>query len=153
MATVTQTGQPAHRSSYRYSVVAMASIFSKIISERLGHFVYEDSECVAFMDIRPATPGHCLVVPRIEIDEWTDADPEIVAHLMEVAQKVGQAQKQVFDFDRVGLLIAGFEVAHCHIHVLPANSMADFEVGKVEAPAELLASQAAELSEAIANLA
>ncbi len=130
----------------------MASIFSKIINDRSGYFVYEDLECVAFMDIRPAAPGHALVVPRVEVDEWTDITPELAAHLMQVGQKLGRAQKQVFGSDRVGLLIAGFEVAHCHLHVIPANSMADFEIGQVEADPETLKSQAAELGKVIASL-
>ena len=127
----------------------MSSIFSKIINEDLGHFVYSDELCVAFMDIRPAAVGHTLVVPRVEVDEWTDLDPEIASHLMQVAQKIGQAQKKTFGSDRAGLMIAGFEVAHCHLHVIPINSMKDFELGAAEASNEELAKQAQALSSAL----
>ena len=101
------------------------------------------------MDIRPAAPGHVLVVPRIEVDRWTDIEPELAAHLMKVAQIIGQAQIKVFGAERAGLLIAGFEVAHCHLHVIPANSMADFEIGQTNADPQVLKTQAAELAAAL----
>jgi diadenosine tetraphosphate (Ap4A) HIT family hydrolase len=107
----------------------VASIFTKIIDGELpGRFVYTDDLVVAFLSIAPATTGHTLVVPRQEIDEWTDADAELLAHCMKVAQRIGQAAKRAFDAPRAALLIAGFEVPHMHVHVFPAWSMADFEL-------------------------
>jgi len=111
----------------------MSSIFSKLIQERLAHFVYEDDVCVGILDIRPANIGHCLVIPKQEVDEWTDLDVSVVKHLMEVAHKIGNAQKLAFDCERIGLMIAGFEVPHTHVHVIPINSMKDFEFGSQQA--------------------
>lgn len=109
----------------------MATLFSRIIAGELpGRFVYQDETCVAFLSIGPLTTGHTLVVPRAEIDAWTDAEPELIAHLSTVAQKIGRAQIAAFGSARAGLEIAGFEVDHLHVHVWPTNSMADFDLSK-----------------------
>jgi len=100
----------------------MATIFTRIIDGELpGTFVWRDDRCVAFMSIAPMQPGHALVVPIDEVDKWTDLDPELAAHLMIVAQRIARAQQAAFNPTRVGLLIAGLEVPHCHLHAIPFN--------------------------------
>ncbi|MEV6432678.1 HIT family protein [Nocardia sp. NPDC051463] len=107
----------------------MASVFSAIIDGQLpGRFVWEDEEFVGFLTIAPITPGHTLVVPRKEIDQWQDVDAEIFARLNGVAQKIGQAVRQAWDAPRAGLLIAGLEVPHLHVHVFPAFTMGNFDI-------------------------
>jgi diadenosine tetraphosphate (Ap4A) HIT family hydrolase len=107
----------------------VATLFTKIINGELpGRFVYQDETCVAFLSIGPLTDGHTLVVPREEIDKWTDASPELVAHLTTVAQLIGKAQIVAFGSERAGLEIAGFEVDHLHVHVWPTNSLEDFDL-------------------------
>lgn len=104
----------------------MSTIFTRIIEGQIpGTFVYRDDVCVAFLSINPLAPGHTLVVPVEEVDEWTDLDVDTVARLFDVAHKIGIAQKRAFQCERVGLVIAGFEVNHCHVHVVPTNTMAD----------------------------
>lgn len=111
----------------------MASVFSKIIAGEIpGRFVWSDPEVVAFLTIAPVAQGHTLVVPRQEVDRWTDLDPELFAHLNVVAQKVGRAVVEGFDAERAGYLIAGFEVPHTHIHVFPANDMSGFDLAKAD---------------------
>jgi diadenosine tetraphosphate (Ap4A) HIT family hydrolase len=111
----------------------MPTIFSRIISGELpGRFVWRDEHCVAFLTINPIKPGHTLVVPRVEIDRWTELDPTLAAHLMTVAQAVGAAVQAAFSPARIGLVIAGFEVPHTHLHVLPVDSMADFNFAAAE---------------------
>lgn len=106
----------------------MASIFTMIINGDIpGHFVYRDDECVAFLSIEPLTEGHTLIVPIQEVDHWIDLDPELAAHLMKVAQRVGQAINVVYSPRRVGLLIVGDEVPHVHIHVTPISSARDLD--------------------------
>ncbi|WP_067858741.1 HIT family protein [Nocardia shimofusensis] len=107
----------------------MASVFSAIIAGQLpGRFVWEDDEFVAFLTIAPVTQGHTLVVPRAEIDHWQDVDPAVFARLTAVAQAVGQAVRTAFDAPRAGLLIAGLEVPHLHVHVFPAFEMGNFDI-------------------------
>ncbi|MCX7620612.1 MAG: HIT family protein [Acidimicrobiales bacterium] len=111
----------------------MATIFTRIIGGELpGRFVYRDEQCVAFLSINPLRPGHTLVVPRQEIDHWLDAPPELNAHLMAVAQKIGAAQMVAFNPVRIGLMIAGLEVPHLHIHVVPIWGVHDLDFANAD---------------------
>lgn len=92
-----------------------------------------DEICVSFLDVRPLAPGHALVVPIAEVDHWTDLDAGVASHLMEVAQRVGQAQREVFKPARIGLMIAGFEVPHAHVHVVPMESMSHLDFANANA--------------------
>ena len=104
----------------------MASVFTKIIEGELpGRFVWRDDEVVAFLSINPITEGHALVVPRQEVDHWLDLDPELWVRCSEVARIVGEGIQKAFDPPRVGTMIAGFEVPHCHIHVLQIGDLGD----------------------------
>ena len=63
-----------------------------------------------------------LVVPVEEVSHWVDLDEETNAHLMKMAHRVAKAQMTVFSPERVGMIIAGFEVPHTHLHVVPIDS-------------------------------
>ena len=107
----------------------MASVFTKIINREIpGRFVYEDDEFVAFLTIAPVTQGHTLVVPRAEIDQWQDVDGEVWGRLSALSQRIGQAMVKAFGAPRAGLLIAGLEVPHLHVHVFPAYTLGDFDI-------------------------
>ena len=104
----------------------MPTIFTRIIEGDIpGTFVWRDDRCVAFLSINPLAPGHTLVVPIAEVDHWIDLDPELAAHLFDVARRIGQAQQRAFAPTRVGLVVAGYEVPHTHLHVIPTNTMAE----------------------------
>ena len=108
----------------------MASIFSKIIAGDLpARFVWKDDSCVGFLSIRPLRPGHVLVVPREEIDHWIDLDAGLLAHLAETAQAIGKAQMAGFKPVRIGVMLAGLEVPHTHIHVVPIRGVHDLDFG------------------------
>ncbi len=106
----------------------MSSLFSKILAGELpGRFVWSDPDVAAFLTIAPLAAGHTLVVPRQEVDRFTDLDPDRFGSLMRVAQILGQGIQRAWQPPRVGLIVAGFEVAHVHVHVFPAWSMATFD--------------------------
>jgi|SRR6516164_9234249 diadenosine tetraphosphate (Ap4A) HIT family hydrolase len=133
----------------------MASVFTKIIERELpGRFVYEDDDVVAFLTIAPVTQGHTLVVPRAEIDQWQDLDPEVFASVHSVAQRIGRAVRHAFDAPRAGLIIAGIEVPHLHLHVFPAYSLSDFSFAAADpnASAESLDEAQARIIAALAEL-
>lgn len=133
----------------------MTTIFSRIIAGELpGHFVYRDDTVVAFLSIGPITTGHTLVVPVAEVDHWIDLDDDTVAHLNVVAKKVGRAQVTAFGAERVALIIAGLEVPHTHLHVLPIHTESDidFKKARADVPSEELAEVAATLAAAIEAL-
>ncbi len=106
----------------------MPSVFTRIIDGELpARFVWQDPQCVAFLSIAPLRPGHTLVVPRLEIDHWVDADPALLAHLITTAQVIGRAQLAAFHPARIGLLVAGLEVPHLHLHVVPIDGVHDLD--------------------------
>lgn len=111
----------------------MASVFTMIINREIpGRFVYEDDDVVAFLTIEPMTQGHTLVVPRKEIDNWHAVEPAEFQRVMAVAQRVGKAVCLAFGTERSGLIIAGLEVPHLHVHVFPARDLADFGFANVD---------------------
>lgn len=111
----------------------MASVFSMIISGELpGRFVWQDDDIVSFLTINPLTEGHVLVVPRQEVDHWESVDDELWAKLNGVARIVGRAVRTAYDAPRTGLVIAGLEVPHLHLHVFPAHTMGDFDFATAE---------------------
>ena len=112
----------------------MTTIFTRIIDGELaGTFVWRDERCVAFMSINPMARGHVLVVPIEEVDHWIDADPDLVAHLFEVTRVIGVAQRQAFGCARVGVVVAGYEIPHAHIHVVPTDTMAQLSFANAAA--------------------
>jgi diadenosine tetraphosphate (Ap4A) HIT family hydrolase len=134
----------------------MTTVFTKIINRELpGRFVYEDDGVVAFLTIQPMTQGHTLVVPRAEIDQWQDIDKAALGRVMSVAQLIGKAVCRAFDAQRAGVIIAGLEVPHLHVHVFPTRSLSDFGFANVDnnpSPASLDEAQA-KIKAALAELA
>ena len=134
----------------------MTTVFTKIINRELpGRFVYEDDDVVAFLTIQPMTQGHTLVVPRAEIDQWQDLDPAVLGRVMSVAQLIGKAVCRAFGAERAGVIIAGLEVPHLHVHVFPTRSLSDFGFANVDnnpSPASLDEAQA-KIKAALAELA
>lgn len=106
----------------------MPTVFTQIIEGELpGRFVWKDEKCVAFLSIRPLQPGHTLVVPRAEVDHWLDLEPDLAAHLMGVSQAIGKAIQRGFQPVKVGLMIAGLEVPHVHLHLVPIQTLHDLD--------------------------
>jgi histidine triad (HIT) family protein len=133
----------------------MATIFSRIIDGELpGTFVWKDDRAVAFLSINPINTGHVLIVPRQEVDHWIDLDEDLARHLMDVAHAIGKAQQRAFNPARVGLMIAGFEVPHCHVHVIPTEGMhhLDFANAAASVDPEELEQAAARIRAALTEL-
>lgn len=131
----------------------MSTVFTKIIAGDLpGHFVCRDEKAVAFLSINPIRPGHTLIVPVEEVSHWVDLDPELNAHLMKMAQRVARAQMKVMKPERVGMIIAGFEVPHTHLHVVPINNERQLSFSNAAASVDHQELQkiAADLSKALA---
>jgi histidine triad (HIT) family protein len=125
----------------------MPTIFSRIIDGELpGTFVWRDDRAVGFLSINPLAPGHVLVVPTAEVDHWIDLEPALAAHLFDVARVIGRAQAVAFGCSRVGLIVAGYEVPHTHVHVIPTNSMSQLNFANAATnvdPADLESAAAA----------
>lgn len=106
----------------------MPSVFTRIIRGELpARFVWQDDRAVAFLSIAPLRAGHVLVVPREEVDHWLDLAPDLAGHLMVAAQRIGRAVAQAFPCRKVGLMVAGLEVPHVHLHVVPIDGLQDLD--------------------------
>ena len=115
----------------------MPSVFTRIIRGELpGRFVWRDERCVAFLSIAPLKPGHTLVVPIEEVDHWLDLDPDLLAHLMAASQSIGTALQHAFRPVKVGVVIAGLEVPHLHIHLVPIDGVHDLDFDRADPNAE-----------------
>jgi histidine triad (HIT) family protein len=122
----------------------MATLFTRIIDGEIpGRFVWKDERCVAFLTIEPLSPGHVLVVPREPIDHWLDLPPDLNAHLFEVSRRIGQGVQQTFQPTKVGLMVAGLEVNHVHLHLVPIRSLGDMNFANADKNADGAAMDAA----------
>ena len=126
----------------------MASIFSIIVAGEIPcHKVAEDEEFFAFLDIKPVSAGHTLVIPKTEIDYIFDIDDSVLGRMMAFAKRVAQAQEKVIPCKRVGLAVMGLEVPHAHIHLIPIQKESDMYFGgeKMQVSQEELADLAMRL--------
>lgn len=104
----------------------MASIFTKIINKEIsGHIVAENDHFIAFLDINPLVKGHCLVIPKKEVDYIFDLDDDALSNLFLFAKKIAQGIKKSIPCRRVGIAVIGLEVPHAHVHLVPLNTMND----------------------------
>ena len=109
----------------------MASIFTKIIQREIpAHIVAEDEQFLAFLDINPLVIGHCLVVPKQEVDYIFDLDDQTLAALHLFSKKVAKAIEKTVPCLRIGTAVLGLEVPHTHLHLVPLNSMDDINFSR-----------------------
>ena len=107
----------------------MTTIFTKIINGEIPCYkIAEDENYFAFLDIRPVVKGHTLVVPKKEVDYIFDLDDVTLAEMTLFAKKVSKALQQVVPCQRIALMVLGLEVPHAHIHLLPIQNEAEFDI-------------------------
>jgi histidine triad (HIT) family protein len=132
------------------------NIFAKILRGESPCFkVHEDDKAFAFLDIMPRAPGHTLVLPKAPAQNLLDVDPDDLAHVMKVAQRIAKAGMKALGAGGVTLLqfsepAGGQVVFHLHVHVIPRRDKVELrppETYKAN-PAEL-AEQALKLIEAL----
>ncbi len=112
----------------------MTTLFSRIIDGELpGRFVVRGELTVAFLTIAPVRPGHVLVVPRAEVDDWLDLDAAAREDLFAVAHTVGEAVRSAFPCRKVALAALGLEVPHVHLHLIPIDQESDVDFGRADA--------------------
>lgn len=129
----------------------MTTIFTKILSGEIPcHKVAEDDRYLAFLDIRPVNPGHTLVIPKREVDYLFDLDDELLGGILLFARPVAKAIGKVVPCQRVGVMVAGLEVRHAHVHLVPFSSIPELTFTRA-APmdAEKLAVLAADIRAAL----
>lgn len=106
----------------------MASVFTKIINGELPSYkIFEDEKTISILTIDPISLGHTLVIPKLEVNHWFDVPPDIYTQVGLNAQRIAKAIKKATDCPRVGTIVAGFEVPHYHLHLVPAWSIPDLD--------------------------
>jgi histidine triad (HIT) family protein len=111
----------------------MPSIFTRIIQGEIPcHKLFEDEQCISFLDIRPINPGHALVIPKQETDYIFDLEDDTLQHLVAIAKRVGLAIDRSVSCERVGIIVAGLEVPHAHIHLVPIQDVGDINFAKAK---------------------
>lgn len=100
-------------------------IFCKIAAKDIpGKIVYEDDVCLAFLDLSQTTDGHTLVIPKEHYSSILTADPDVVAHVYKVAQKLANQIVKKMGASGCNILtnageVAGQTVHHFHVHIIP----------------------------------
>lgn len=118
----------------------MASIFNKIMNGEIPcHKLLENEQFFSFLDIRPVNPGHALVIPKKEIDYIFDLDAALLGGIFNFARPIARAIQKVVPCKKVGIMVAGLEVPHAHVHLIPIQSVGDlaFSRAKAAEPEEL----------------
>jgi histidine triad (HIT) family protein len=118
----------------------MASIFTKIINGELPCYkIYEDQLTFAFLALDQVNLGHTLVIPKKEVNHFFETPEPDYSAVWKTAKMVSQAIKTATNSPRVGIMVAGFEVQHFHVHLIPAWSIPDlsFSRAKKHSPEEM----------------
>jgi histidine triad (HIT) family protein len=89
------------------------------------HKVYEDDFTVAFLDIHPIREGHLLVIPKKHEADFYKLDDTAYGHLMDTVKKLSAIVEGTFHPHKVGIIIAGWDVPHTHIHIVPMHDYHD----------------------------
>jgi histidine triad (HIT) family protein len=122
----------------------MPTLFTKIIAGEIpAHKILENDKYLAFLDLRPVNPGHTLVIPKQEVDYIFDMEDDLLKGLMLFAKKVAKAIGKAFPCKKVGIMVAGIEVPHAHVHLIPINSVGDLSFSKAKAATQEELAQAA----------
>lgn len=93
-------------------------VFCKIVSGEIpSHRVYEDEHYLAFLDIRPLSPGHTLIIPKTHFRYvWDVAD---MAGYFTVVRKIARALQKTSGTEEVHMKVVGEEVPHAHVWLFP----------------------------------
>lgn len=131
----------------------MASIFSRIAKGELPCYrIAENDQFLAFLDIRPVSPGHTLVIPKVEVDHFFDLDEDELSQILVFAKPITRAIQQVTGAARVGAIVAGFDVPHAHLHLIPVNTMIELDFSRAKSVAdEQLSSMADKIRETLSS--
>ncbi|HOW58242.1 MAG TPA: HIT family protein [Candidatus Omnitrophota bacterium] len=125
----------------------MPTLFTRIINGEIpAHKILENDRYLAFLDIRPVNPGHTLVIPKQEIDYLFDMNDELLKGLIVFSKKVARAIHKTVPCKKVGVMVAGIEVPHAHVHLIPINGVSDLNFARAkDTSAEELAAMASKI--------
>lgn len=106
-------------------------VFCKIVAGKLSsHKVYEDEHVIAILDHRPIHPGHCMVIPKLHVDYFTNLSDELACHIVTIGNRLGRRILQIMKpkLMRIGFVVHGY-IPHVHYHVIPQHDEEDITSG------------------------
>lgn len=114
-------------------ILTMSTIFTKIIHGEIPCAkLFENETWLAFLDVRPIARGHALLIPKQETNYIFDLEEDLLSEMLTVARPVAKAIEAVVPCKRIGLMVAGLEVPHCHLHLVPIQSVGDLNFAKAK---------------------
>lgn len=123
----------------------MSSLFTRIVRGEIPcHKILEDDRYLAFLDIRPINPGHTLVIPKQEVDYLFDLDDEFLSGLFVFAKKAARKIKKVVPCKKIGIMVAGLEVPHAHVHLVPINDLGELTFARAQSTEDKVLAEMAE---------
>lgn len=100
--------------------------FCSIVNGNIeAEVVLRNDFVTAFLDWKPINPGHLLVVPNVHEPDFEELAPATIGHVMEAVQSLSKILKRIYSPQKVGLAVAGFDIPHCHVHVVPLHDYHD----------------------------
>lgn len=120
----------------------MDCIFCKIIKGEIPSYkIHENDKFYSFLSISPHHVGHTLVIPKFHIDDFFDMDEDLLKEILTYSKPIADALNKAFNpkTGRVGIVVAGLEVPHAHLHLIPMDQVSDlyFSSAKQASPEEL----------------
>jgi histidine triad (HIT) family protein len=107
-------------------------IFCKLASGQIPtNVIYEDENAFAFLDMNPINEGHTLVIPKKHESDFHKLDENTYLSVMRAVKKISIQVENVFNPKKVGLIVAGFDVPHAHVHVVPMYEYHDITSQKL----------------------
>ncbi len=86
---------------------------------------------VAFSDVSPIRPGHVLVIPKEHEPDFFDLGDDVHLDITRLAKRIAKAQRRVFKPLKVGMLVAGMDIPHAHLHLIPMHDYHDLTSKKM----------------------
>lgn len=112
----------------------MPGLFSRIISGEIPSFkILENDLFYSFLDINPIAQGHTLVIPKVEIDYFFDLADQELSQILTFAKPIAKAIEAAVDCKRVGIMVAGLEVPHAHLHLVPISGTSELNFANAKA--------------------
>ena len=121
------------RSLFLHVSYNMSTLFSRIIAGEIPSYkIYEDEYVYAFLDIFPQKIGHTLIVPKCEVDYFADVPEPYYSAIFLAAKKIAPALQKATGCARICTMFVGYEIPHCHYHLIPTDSITDLDHSKAK---------------------
>jgi histidine triad (HIT) family protein len=127
--------------------------FCRVVSRQdESTIIFEDEKTMVFLDIKPVTDGHTLVIPKTHYENIYEIPEDEIAYVHKIVKKIAMAVKKGLKADGISIVqhnekAAMQRVFHLHVHVVPR-----YEGQKMSRPEELITPSKEKLEEVAARI-